>query len=96
MNPSTIFVDNMVFGPGHDDTLWAGTNADNGLIAVAPSGAVLTTVAGAPDEMTMAGAVTPRFGRLPGDEDNLHVCTSGAIVLPVNGTEFEGGKSRRS
>ncbi|KAK3299635.1 uncharacterized protein B0H64DRAFT_389184 [Chaetomium fimeti] len=87
----SLFVDGLVFGPGERDTLWAATNADNRVLAIGEDGEY-TTVAGAPDEMTMAGAVAPRFGTLPGDEHTLYVSTSGGVVLPVNGTEFEGGK----
>ncbi|KAK3904370.1 hypothetical protein C8A05DRAFT_13766 [Staphylotrichum tortipilum] len=89
----SLFVDGLVFGPegNGDQTLWAATNADNRVLAISGEGKV-TTVAGAPDEMTAAGVVAPRFGRLAGDEHTLYVASSGGIVLPVNGTEFEGGK----
>ncbi|KAH6617783.1 hypothetical protein B0J18DRAFT_492754 [Chaetomium sp. MPI-SDFR-AT-0129] len=73
------------------EVLWAATNVDNTVRAISDRGEV-TTVAGAPDEMTVAGAVAPRFGRRLGDEHMLYVATSGGLVLPVNGTELEGGK----
>ena len=89
----SLFIDGLVFGPPGkgEETLWAATNADNRVITIGEDGKV-TTVAGAPDEMTVTGAVAPRFGRLEGDEHTLYVATSGGLVLPVNGTEFEGGK----
>ncbi|KAK4145563.1 uncharacterized protein C8A04DRAFT_26561 [Dichotomopilus funicola] len=99
-----LFVDGLVSGPapgsyssdsserrGKREVLWAATNVDNTVRAISDRGEV-TTVAGAPDEMTVAGAVAPRFGRRPGDEHTLYVATSGGLVLPVNGTELEGGK----
>lgn len=85
-----IFLDGFTFGPRGGDTIWAATNADNRLVAVTPDGEA-TVVAGAPDEMTLAGAVAPAFGRR-GDTDTLYVVTSGALVVPVNGTMTEGGK----
>ncbi|KAJ6093982.1 hypothetical protein N7467_002827 [Penicillium canescens] len=69
----------------------AATDADNRLVAVTPDGTA-TFVAGAPDEMTLAGSVAPGFGTLPKDTDTLYVAKSGAMVFPVNGTIIEGGK----
>ncbi|KAI4124092.1 MAG: hypothetical protein LQ338_004998 [Usnochroma carphineum] len=87
----SIYIDNFVIGPGDDDTIWAATNADNRLFAITPDGNV-TVVAGAPDKLTIAGAVAGAFGRLPGDNNTLYVVTSGGMLNPVNGTLFEGGK----
>ena len=87
----SIFMDHFVIGPGDDDTIWAQTNADNRLIAMTPDGNV-TVVAGAPDEVTIAGDVAGAFGRLPGDQNTLYVVTSGGMLNPINGTYFEGGK----
>jgi hypothetical protein len=87
----SIYIDNFVVGPGDNDTIWAATNADNRLVAVTPDGTV-TVVAGAPDELTVAGDVGGAFGRLPGDEKTLYVITAGGLLNPINGTTFEGGK----
>ena len=87
----SIYIDNFVIGPGDDDTIWAATNADNRLFAITPDGNV-TVVAGAPDELTVAGDVAGAFGRLPGDTNTLYVITAGGMLNPINGTLFEGGK----
>lgn len=87
----SIYIDNFVVGPGDEDIIWAATNADNRLIAMTPDGNV-TVVAGAPDELTIAGDVAGAFGRLPGDTNTLYVVTSGGLLNPLNGTYFEGGK----
>lgn len=68
----SIYIDNFVVGPGDEDIIWAATNADNRLIAMTPDGNV-TVVAGAPDELTIAGDVAGAFGRLPGDTNTLYV-----------------------
>jgi sugar lactone lactonase YvrE len=86
-----VYLDTFCLGPGDNDTIWGATDADNRLVAVTPDGTA-TFVAGAPDEMTLAGSVAPGFGTLPGDTDTLYVATSGAMVFPVNGTIIEGGK----
>lgn len=87
----SIYIDNFVIGPGDDDTIWAATNADNRLFAITPDGNV-TVIAGAPDELTVAGDIAGAFGRLPGDTNTLYVITSGGMLNPINGTFFEGGK----
>lgn len=87
----SIYIDNFVVGPGDEDIIWAATNADNRLIAMTPDGNV-TVVAGAPDELTIAGDVAGAFGRLPGDTNTLYLITSGGLLNPLNGTYFEGGK----
>jgi hypothetical protein len=87
----SIYIDNFVIGPGEDDTIWAATNADNRLFAITPDGNV-TVVAGAPDELTVAGDVAGAFGRLPGDNNTLYVVTAGGMLNPINGSLFEGGK----
>ena len=87
----SIYIDNFVIGPGDDDIIWAATNADNRLFAIKPDGAV-TVVAGAPDELTLAGVIAGAFGRLPGDTNTLYIVTSGGLLNPINRTLFEGGK----
>ena len=87
----SLYIDNFVIGPGDDDIIWAATNADNRLFAITPNGNP-TVVAGAPDELTVAGDVTGAFGRLPGDTNTLYVITAGGMLNPINGTLFEGGK----
>ncbi|KAJ6183639.1 hypothetical protein N7519_004940 [Penicillium mononematosum] len=69
-----IKIDTFCLGPGDNDTIWGATDADNRLVAVTPDGTA-TFVAGAPDEMTLAGSVAPAFGTLPGDTDTLYVAT---------------------
>lgn len=87
----TLYMDNFAIGPNGGDTIWAATNADNRLIAITPDGKT-TVVAGEPNQMTLAGAVTGKFGRREGDSEILYVATGGALVIPVNGTVSEGGK----
>ena len=87
----SIYIDNFVIGPGDDDTIWAATNADNRLFAIKPGGDV-SVVAGAPDELTLAGVVAGAFGRLPGDTNTLYLVTAGGLLNPINGSLFEGGK----
>ena len=87
----SIYIDNFVIGPGDDDTIWAATNADNRLFAIKPDGNI-TVVAGAPDELTLAGVIAGAFGRLPGDTNTLYLVTSGGLLNPINGSLFEGGK----
>ncbi|KAE8389866.1 hypothetical protein BDV23DRAFT_194032 [Aspergillus alliaceus] len=86
-----IYLDTFCLGPRDNDTIWGATDADNRLVAITPDGTA-TFVAGAPDEMTLAGSVAPGFGTLPGDTNTLYIATSGAMVFPVNGTIVEGGK----
>ncbi|KAL8770435.1 MAG: hypothetical protein Q9209_003861 [Squamulea sp. 1 TL-2023] len=87
----SIYIDNFVIGPGEYDVIWAATNADNRLFAITLDG-IITVVAGAPDELTVAGVVAGSFGTLPGDANTLYVVTSGGMLNPINGTIFEGGK----
>ncbi|CAI7657618.1 unnamed protein product [Penicillium glandicola] len=87
----SVCLDTFCLRPGDNDIIWGATDADNRLVAVTSDGTA-TFVAGAPDEMTLAGSVAPGFGTLPGDTDTLYVATSGAMVFPVNGTIIEGGK----
>lgn len=87
----TIYLDGFTFGPGDDDIIWAATNADNRLLAISPEKEV-TFVAGYPDEMTLAGAVLPQFGKKCGDRNTLYIVTSGALPFPINGTVTEDGK----
>lgn len=87
----SIYIDNFVIGPGDDDIIWAATNADNRLFAIKPDG-IATVVAGAPDELTLAGVVAGAFGRLPGDTNTLYLITAGGLLNPINGSLFEGGK----
>lgn len=87
----TLYMDNFNFGPNGGDTIWAATNADNRLIAITPDGST-TVVAGEPNQLTLAGAVGGDFGKLDGDTDTLYVITSGAMVVPINGTVTVGGK----
>ena len=87
----SIYIDNFVIGPGDDDTIWAATNADNRLFAIKSDGNV-SVVAGAPDELTLAGVIAGAFGKLPGDTNTLYLVTSGGLLNPINGSLFEGGK----
>ncbi|KAL8790923.1 MAG: hypothetical protein Q9213_000348 [Squamulea squamosa] len=87
----SIYIDNFVIGPGNDDTIWAATNADNRLFAITPDGTI-TVVAGAPDDLTVAGVVGGAFGRLSDDANIIYLITSGGMLNPINGTLFEGGK----
>ena len=87
----SIYIDNFVIGPGDHDIIWAATNADNRLFAIKPDG-IATVVAGAPDELTLAGVVAGAFGRLSGDTKTLYLVTAGGLLNPINGSLFEGGK----
>ena len=87
----SIYIDNFVIGPGDDDIIWAATNADNRLFAIKPD-RIATVVAGAPDELKLAGVVAGAFGRLPGDTNTLYLVTAGGLLNPINGSLFEGGK----
>ena len=87
----SIFLDGFTFGPRGGDSIWAVTNADNRLVLIKPDGNA-SFIAGEPNQMTMAGAVAPAFGKLESDTDTLYVVTGGALVFPINGTVTEGGK----
>lgn len=86
-----LYLDNFAIGPKSSGVIWACTNADNRVVAIERGGET-RVVAGAADELTVAGAVSASFGRLPGDQDTLYVVTSGAMLFPINGSISEGGK----
>jgi sugar lactone lactonase YvrE len=65
--------------------------AINNTVAVVKVGGDIVTVAGALDQLTVAGGTACHFGR-NGDEHILYVTTTGGLAAPVNGTETEGGK----
>ena len=88
---TTIFLDKFDIGPIGSDFVWATTNEGNRLFAVTPDGKH-SVVAGAPDQMTLAGCTAAAFGKLKGDLNTLYVVTAGGLGLPVNGTITEGGK----
>jgi sugar lactone lactonase YvrE len=85
----SIYLD--TFFIGSDDTIWMATDADNRLLAATPDGSI-TVVAGAPDQLTVAGVVTGAFGTLSGDESTFYIVTNGGMTVPINGTTIEGGK----
>lgn len=87
----SIYIDTFTIGPREEDTIWAFTNADNRLFAITSDGTA-TVVAGAPDELTIAGDVAGAFGNSPEDANTLYVVTMGGMLNPINGTLFEGGK----
>lgn len=84
-----IFGDDFVF----DDrgNAWVAQNVFNKIGVLMADGSVIT-VAGEPDQFTVAGPTACRFGRRPDDQHILYVATTGGIGAPINGTEFEGAK----
>ncbi|KAJ4353170.1 hypothetical protein N0V95_003599 [Ascochyta clinopodiicola] len=90
LNPLSTFVDD--FEIGEDGSLWVTTNGGNMVIAVTPGGRNLKVVAGAKDQLTVAGATGAAFGRTPKDRHVLYVSTAGGLDAPVNGTVVEPGK----
>ncbi|KAH7088097.1 hypothetical protein FB567DRAFT_331338 [Paraphoma chrysanthemicola] len=90
LSSATIFVDDFTFSD--DGTLWAVANDGNTIVAVAPGGKKVRAVAGAYDQLTVAGGTAAAFGRTKGDRDVLYVCTAGGLDAPVNGSVTEPGK----
>ncbi|RMZ78736.1 hypothetical protein DV737_g3766, partial [Chaetothyriales sp. CBS 132003] len=86
-----LFLDQLALGHRNKAYIWLANNANNQIVVVSPDGDI-EYVAGAPDEMTVAGATSVAFGVVAGDTDTLYVSTNGAILNPVNGTLVEGGK----
>ncbi len=87
------FLDDLFIGPVGQDIIWAATNPDNYLVAVNPqTNDTAVIVAGAVDQLTLAGSTACQFGRGKTDKRVLYVVTSGGEAAPVNGTLTQGGK----
>ncbi|KAH6723665.1 hypothetical protein DL95DRAFT_447912 [Leptodontidium sp. 2 PMI_412] len=82
-------VDDFVF----DDqgNAWLAQNVMN-VIGVRKDTGGVVMVAGAADQLTVAGATSCQFGRTEEDRNILYVATSGGLAAPINGTVVEGGK----
>lgn len=52
----------------------------------------MEAVAGAVDQLTIAGGTSCQFGRTESNRNVLYVATCGGLAAPVNGTEVEEGK----
>lgn len=87
---ATIFVDDFTFAP--DGVLWAASNDGNTVVAVSPGGRKVEAVAGAKNQLTIAGGTATVFGRTRRDGKVLYVCTAGGLDASVNGTLTESGK----
>lgn len=84
-----LFGDDFVFDAhGH---AWLAQNIFNTMAVFRADGQVVT-VAGVPDQLTVAGPTACRFGRRPDDAHILYVATCGGLGAPINGTETEGAK----
>ncbi|KAF3036720.1 hypothetical protein E8E12_007421 [Didymella heteroderae] len=90
LNAVTTFIDDFEIGSG--GTVWVVTNDDNTLIAVTPRSRIVEVVAGAKDQLTLAGGTGAAFGRTKKDRHVLYVSTAGGLDAPVNGTLVEPGK----
>lgn len=90
LNPVTTFLDDFEIGP--DGTVWAVTNDDNTLVAVRPHSQKVEVVAGAKDQLKLAGGTGAAFGRTRKDAHLLYVSTTGGLDAPINGTVVEPGK----
>ncbi|KAJ4402449.1 hypothetical protein N0V91_007162 [Didymella pomorum] len=90
LNSVTTFIDDFEIGP--DGTVWVVTNDDNTLVAVAPRSRKVEVVAGAKDQLTLAGGTGAVFGRTKKDKHVLYISTAGGLDAPVNGTLVEPGK----
>ena len=82
--PDAEFLDDIVFGSGQSDLLWAFTNDDDRVLAVFPNSTSIA-VAGAKGSDTVFADTAGGFGRTAKDSQVLYVVTAG------NGT-VEGGK----
>ncbi|KAH7400520.1 hypothetical protein DE146DRAFT_612319 [Phaeosphaeria sp. MPI-PUGE-AT-0046c] len=90
LNGVTTFVDDFTFS--EDGTLWAVSNLGNTVVAVSPGGKKVEEVAGAKNQLTVAGGTAAAFGRTKADGKVLYVATAGGLGAPVNGTATEPGK----
>lgn len=90
LNAITTFIDDFEIGP--DGTVWVVTNDDNSLIAVTPRDRKVKVVAGAKDQLTLAGGTGAAFGHTKRDKHVLYISTAGGLDAPVNGTLVEPGK----
>lgn len=90
LNHLTDFIDD--FEVGTDGSLWVTTNRGNTIIGVSPGGGKIEVVAGAKNQLTVAGATSAAFGRTIKDRHILYVSTAGGLDAPVNGTVVEPGK----
>ncbi|RMZ87285.1 hypothetical protein DV736_g5488, partial [Chaetothyriales sp. CBS 134916] len=86
-----LFLDQLSLGHRNEAYVWIANNANNQIVVVSQDGDI-EYVAGAPDEMTVAGATSVAFGVVASDTDTLYVSTNGPILNPVNGSLVEGGK----
>lgn len=90
LNAVTTFVDDFEIGP--DGSVWVVTNDDNSLVAVTPRSQKAEVVAGAKDQLALAGGTGAAFGRTKKDKHVLYISTAGGLDAPVNGTLVEPGK----
>jgi sugar lactone lactonase YvrE len=68
-----------------DGTAYVTTHPTNMVMKVPPGGGEAVLLAGAYTSMEVASGTACALGRTDEDKDVLYVCTSGAIILPVNG-----------
>ncbi|KAF7561653.1 hypothetical protein G7046_g2488 [Stylonectria norvegica] len=84
------FIDDFAFDPS-GRAIYIATNLDNSVARFDIETARAKIVVGALTESTVAGSTAVAFGRCK-NAHTLYVSTSGAPVVPVNGTFSEGGK----
>ena len=90
----TLYISSMLlddFAIAKDGTAYLNTNVGNVIVAVRQDGKS-ATVAGALDQLTIAGGTSAVFGRGKGDCEILYVATCGGLAAPINGTVVEPGK----
>lgn len=87
---ATTFVDDFTFSD--DGTLWAVSNSENTVLAISPDAKRIQQVAGAKNQLTVAGGTAGAFGRTRSDKNILYISTAGGLAAPVNGTVVEPGK----
>jgi hypothetical protein len=75
-----------------EGTAWIALGRSQEIGAIQKGQHDAAVVLGVPDQLTVAGPTSARFGRGPELEDTLYVVTCGGIEAPINGTIYEGAK----
>ncbi|KAH8898874.1 hypothetical protein GQ53DRAFT_878111 [Thozetella sp. PMI_491] len=80
---NSLFLDDLVFGPGDNDLIWTPTDLDNMVIGVDErKNGSATVVDGSLGELTVAGGTACLFGRGLADKETLYLVTSGGAGKP--------------
>ncbi|KAM0467939.1 hypothetical protein ACHAP7_011375 [Fusarium lateritium] len=90
LSKGVSFLDDFDFS--RNGEIYAASNFDNSVVRVDAKTGKWKTVVGGIHDMTVAGSTAVAFGKGKVGQMKMFVSTSGALVMPVDGTKTEGAK----